>query len=310
MNSIAIGLTNRCNLSCIMCRRGNRKFPIYDRSLDELKAIVTALKPKWVEIGGDGENTLHPKFTEALRLLKSLGFKVGITTNLNVNSQDVLNAIIKYTDRVNISVDGATKDTYEMIRGGDFDLVMKNMMYLRQNGKTFNINFVILRYNIDEIPLIYKLAKRLGAGVLFLYPESLDKHTDELHPFWEMKKLEKYKHIINKPFKPSLREDDCPQLSNPTITLDGKMACCFGRYAIHCNINKVESWFMGTKVDVDPQDFIFGDWRNPNKNKLQRLENIIKNSRKTYSSLDEFIKARWKAKHICEVCPNRYRLAC
>jgi radical SAM protein with 4Fe4S-binding SPASM domain len=72
-----------------------------------------------------------------------------------------------------ISIDGATKETFEEIRtGSNFDLVLEKLAMIRKLRdlhvseffSRFSFNFVALRRNIDELPDVVRLAHRFGIG--------------------------------------------------------------------------------------------------------------------------------------------------
>lgn len=74
---------------------------------------------------------------------------------------------------VYISVDAATKETYEQIRrGGNFEVLLKNLKFiskLRKNNVIdyFRINFVVQRKNFREMEKFIELGIELGVDNVF-----------------------------------------------------------------------------------------------------------------------------------------------
>ena len=98
-----------------------------------------------------GEPLLHPKIFEMIRYAKKFGINTLISTNATLlkgeNSSEILSSGL---DRLIISLDGATKETYEIIRRrADFDKTSEGVMsflYLKkklQSKKPYTILQVI-----------------------------------------------------------------------------------------------------------------------------------------------------------------------
>jgi len=76
---------------------------------------------------------------------------------------------------INISIDAATADTYQKIRGGDFFKLIANVEALvqarraaRRNDFRILLNMTLMRANIEELPGFVRLAKHVGAdGIAF-----------------------------------------------------------------------------------------------------------------------------------------------
>ncbi len=68
-----------------------------------------------------------------------------------------------------VSVDAATKETYELTRsGGNWDKLIENLRYVgiltRRGGiKKFELNFVIQQINVTEVGDFVRLGNELGA---------------------------------------------------------------------------------------------------------------------------------------------------
>lgn len=133
-----IELTNVCNLRCVMCPRNDmtRKLgfmppEVFKRIVDEM-AIHHATEPMegvWLHLYG--ESILHPQFIELTRYMRdkipTLPY-IGMSTNCTYLDEKHCNILFESgLTRLVLSIDGATKETYEKIRvRGDFEEVTEN----------------------------------------------------------------------------------------------------------------------------------------------------------------------------------------
>jgi radical SAM protein with 4Fe4S-binding SPASM domain len=132
------------------------------------------------------EPTLHRRLGELLRITKS--YKVPFVymhTNGTLLSERLIEQIVRSgMDQVSISIDGATKETYERIRvGARFERLIENMRALNQAKERLrsdtphiHFNVVLMRSNIEELPGLIRLARDLrirGISAMHLVPFSI-----------------------------------------------------------------------------------------------------------------------------------------
>jgi MoaA/NifB/PqqE/SkfB family radical SAM enzyme len=116
-------------------------------------------------------------------------------------------------DRFTVSIDGANAETHDFIRGKwSFKRALKSFERMGKFEVKRDFATVILRWNFEELPAIYKLAKELGANQIFFQSVVLDNTYragqsayDEAE-FWisgsDIKKLkEVIKELIRLKFK-------------------------------------------------------------------------------------------------------------
>ena len=173
--------TVACNLRCVMCHSDkireqrdikNMSFENFQKIID---SVPTLLK---VTIQGMGEPLLAPDF------LKMVGYAnqndISVTTTLNatfINKETALKVIQSGLSRIYISLDGATKKTYENIRrGADFDKTLDGIRNLikarKKKGEPFiDLWMVGIDDNILELPNMVDLACDLGVDSLSLQPD-------------------------------------------------------------------------------------------------------------------------------------------
>lgn len=115
MNHILFPITWTCNLSCKFCvAKDNKEVIDIDDSLLALKSKVGVVE--WVYITG-GEPFLIETLPDVCDKIRSMGFKVGVTTN----GTHFRPEIADHADRIGISLDG-DKEYHDAYRGtGVFD---------------------------------------------------------------------------------------------------------------------------------------------------------------------------------------------
>jgi MoaA/NifB/PqqE/SkfB family radical SAM enzyme len=165
---IAIYLTNKCNLRCKHCFIEGA--PQNDQFLS-WKQIETALRYfvgdgfNAVEFTG-GESCLSPYLVPATKLAQELGYTVGVNTNgININLPKLLSP--EYVDKVTFSLDGATPETHDFLRGeGAFNQTVKTIKHTIDLGFYTEAIFTVHRYNQGEVAKVISLLDDLKVGRL------------------------------------------------------------------------------------------------------------------------------------------------
>ena len=159
--------TNRCNAQCIMCNHfylGNRGCG--DLSAEVLERIAPVLPYcQTVMLNGDGEPFLSATIESSLRCYHQYGVKIGTNTNLSYIPEAVWPYFASTFGFINISCDACTPERYEMIRPGlSFDRFQRNLERMKESapGLKKNIDCVVMKQNITELPGIVRLAHAYG----------------------------------------------------------------------------------------------------------------------------------------------------
>lgn len=179
---VTVAGTSRCNIRCEFCINqwdakpdGSNRPHMAD---DHVERIVREVFPylKKLALSVSGEPLYDPHFQQLLDEARRHGVFVEFTTNaMLVSKPGMLDRILDGVGRVNISMDGATKPTFERLRqGAKFDKVCANVRLLtagrRARGQTtpeYNLRFILMKDTIDELPLMVDLAKDLGIDHLY-----------------------------------------------------------------------------------------------------------------------------------------------
>lgn len=164
---IQLEQTNRCNARCIMCNH----FYLENRSAQDLSSrVVDALESvlpacEVLMLNGDGEPFLHPDIARNLTRYAAAGVRIGTNTNLSHIPEHMWELIAQYFSFLNISCDGARAQTFELIRDGlSFGIFMANLKRLEIEAPRVrrNLDCVVMRQNIDELPALVDLAANHG----------------------------------------------------------------------------------------------------------------------------------------------------
>ena len=164
-------LTYRCNFRCRHCyvghltgrsRSGAAELPTGD-VVDLLRQAAEAGCLMLVFSGG--EPLVREDFLDVYQAAKRLGMIVTVFTNGSLISERHLAVFAEYPPHeVEVSVYGATEDTYERVTGipGSLTRVRLGIDRLLERGITVGLKSMILRDNADEVLAIERLARDLG----------------------------------------------------------------------------------------------------------------------------------------------------
>ncbi len=188
-----------CNLRCIMCHsekiREQRESKTI--SFEDFKKIIDCVPTLLrVTIQGMGEPLLAPEF---LKMVSYANEKdIAVTTTLNatfIKEETAKKLIDSGLSRIYVSLDGATKETYENIRRrADFDKTLEGIKNLIKARTTKGDPFIDLWMvgigdNIYELPRMVDLAVELGVDSLTLQPDLTFWGKDEFREKMKEKSL-------------------------------------------------------------------------------------------------------------------------
>ncbi len=175
---LTVDPTNICNLECRFCptgqKRGSRPQKIMDMSL--YKSIMDKIGKYllYVEFCNWGEPLLNKNMAKMIKIAKEYEAQTFLSTNLNVNlTENLAEELVKSgLDRMTISLDGASQETYEIYRkNGNIDLVFKNVKLLadakkKLNSKTPHLHwqFLVFKHNEHEIEIAKQMSKNIGVN--------------------------------------------------------------------------------------------------------------------------------------------------
>jgi Fe-coproporphyrin III synthase len=193
IKKIYLELTANCNLKCITCMRqqwstmpeGEMDLELFSKLLEQLKSFPALEK---VHLGGFGEPLAHSRALEMIRALCTAGYRVSMNTNGTlVDSDAALSLIESGVHAIYFSIDSLDSESFAQIRvNGEYDAVINNMLHLRELKQKMNVNypkigleFVLMKSNIDQLPLLPKLAKEVGAPTVLV--TNLLAYSEEMY---------------------------------------------------------------------------------------------------------------------------------
>ncbi|GEM_PF-1903212 len=163
---VMISPTDRCNLNCRTCWRGDKeeKFEV-GLSLEKIKEVLDdceRLNVQKIDFTGGGEPFLRDEIFDMIREAKKRKMEVGLTTNTCLLDEEKVRKLVKLNiDEILLSLDGM-KETNDFLRGdGVYDDVMKSLGLFERVGfeGTLGFSVVITSQNYDDFMAIAKLAE-------------------------------------------------------------------------------------------------------------------------------------------------------
>jgi mycofactocin radical SAM maturase len=183
-------LTYACNLSCVHCLSSSGRRDPRELTTAECQAVIDELERMqvfYVNIGG-GEPTVRPDFWELVDYATEHHVGVKFSTNGVKITPDVARRLAgsDYVD-VQISLDGATEDVNDAVRGpGSYATALRAMRTLADAGFTgFKISVVMTRENVGQLDEFKAIADRFDAQLRItrLRPSGRGADVwDTLHP--------------------------------------------------------------------------------------------------------------------------------
>lgn len=248
-NCLSLELTKKCNLRCIHCYLSAGDEDDTELTLDEIKELLRSTKNSGgtsVALGG-GEPLLRTDFMDIIKYANSLGLLISLGSNGTVIDEELAKSFSEIPLKIQISLDGATKETHDGVRGeGSFDLAVAGIEHLIKEGmaKDLVIAFTPMKTNLHEVPDIINFALKRQIPVIQFPPlassgrakenwKELRLSDDEMLWFWEF-------------------------ISKKSDELRGKMdllADCFSMNINNAGIHQRCS--IGTQLRVDPDGDVY-----------------------------------------------------
>ncbi|MBP1357081.1 MAG: radical SAM protein [Sulfolobus sp.] len=195
-------LTNRCNLECIHCLWASHEPYPDELNVDEVLKFgkeIADHQVLYVTLSG-GEPLLHPAFWKLAELLRSQDVEIKIETNGQLINGKVAKKLADLDFKsVQVSFDGATKESYEKMRvRGSYEKTVNAIKYLVNYGVNVEVVFVPTRFNIDETEQLMDLLASLGVKAVYtarpLYMGRAALNWDIVNPTDEQ--FEKYIKVL------------------------------------------------------------------------------------------------------------------
>lgn len=246
--------TTGCNFRCTMCQVSSENFLSKNLDLELFKKVIRENKQLIkIKLQGMGEPLVNKNFYEMVSFANKFGIAVEFVTNGSLLTKENIFKLSKnFLSTISISIDGATKETFEKIRiKSNFDVVIRNstnlINFFKSNNNRTEIRALSLiqKKNFHETEMIAKLCKDLGFNNLGFQVqmtgwgkqewESINKVQDinytELDTNYFTKILNKYN---SKSFRIEVITDNILNFKkqcsypyeNPYLSANGKIVPC------------------------------------------------------------------------------------
>ncbi|MGB3181352.1 MAG: radical SAM/SPASM domain-containing protein [Cyclobacteriaceae bacterium] len=247
--ALSVEPTTHCNLRCPECPSGLRKFSrptgmlttgLYESVIDELSPDLLYLLLYF-----QGEPYLHPQFNELVSYAHKKGIYTATSTNAHyLTDQRCMDTIESGLDRLIISIDGATQESYESYRiGGSLDKVLEGTKRLVQwkrklKSRTPHVifQFLVVRPNEHEIEAVKELATEAGVDEVRFKTAQVYDHENGSPLIPTIDKYSRYRQNPDGKWriKNKLLDQCWKMWHSSVVTWDGRVVpCCFDKDATH-----------------------------------------------------------------------------
>lgn len=289
LRSLHIELTSRCNERCIHCYIPHEMKTV-DMSEDTFLRIVDSIKEmkiKSVTLSG-GECMYHPRFIEYLRLLKNMGLRVKLLTNLTLLNDEIIDilktGLFSSVQTSLFSLDEKVHDSITQVPGS-WKKTMANIDLLRKNNIVVDIASQCFSETMEGEKDLMLWCKDNGYKFILDWDivGKINGDTDNL--IHREKNLSKYKELFS--LKASCDPSFCKTLYKGCYP--DYNVCTIGKsaLAITCNGDVLPCVGFSSERLGNVNDTSINDIWN-NSEELNRLRNI---------KLKEFTK--------CVCCPDK-----
>lgn len=170
-----IEVSRFCNLKCPSCPMGRNK--ITNKALmsyGNFKKIIKLINSTVREVAlfNYGEPLLNPEIAKMIKFAKANKIEtIGFHSNGLLLNKKMSRELVKSgLDYINISIDGASNDTYKKYRaGGNLDILLKNIKELVNIRKSLGVKnptviaqFVVMKHNQHEIDKFSEICNNIG----------------------------------------------------------------------------------------------------------------------------------------------------
>ena len=175
--TVLVDVSNQCNIRCRMCYFSFDS--VFHRTAvhmrpDAYRTLAAELLPnaRILYLSAGNEPLVSPHFEEILRITSEyeLDDVKFLTNGLLLGPAIAETILATNVTQVHLSIDGATRETYEWVRrGGCFDTFVENVRHLARRkvelGRErpcLQFNITLMRANLEELPRFVDLAEELG----------------------------------------------------------------------------------------------------------------------------------------------------
>ncbi|MBX2894890.1 MAG: SPASM domain-containing protein [Cyclobacteriaceae bacterium] len=291
--AISIEPTTSCNLRCPECPSGLRSFtrPTGMLQPELFKKVMDELAPSlsYLTFYFQGEPYLHPQFLELVQYASGKNIYTATSTNAHyLNDAAARKTIESGLDRLIISIDGTTQETYEAYRvGGKLDKVIegaKNIVRWKKELKSLTpfvvFQFLVVKPNEHQIEAVHQLAKEIGVDHVALKTAQIYDYKNGSDLIPSIDKYSRYQKNTDNTYsiKNELASHCWKMWQSCVITWDGKVVpCCFDKDAHYVMGNLQTQSFKEVWSSKRYQDFRSSLFRS--RNEIEMCKNCTEGTR-------------------------------
>ena len=182
IKNIRLAIDDSCNLSCPSCRTHQifekdkfqlrKRYRLADRIIEYVRRQSHTIN---IHVGSDGDpfaSLIYRYFVKNIKDLPNVRFSIQTNGLLIKKMYQRHIELFEKLDVLNVSIDGATKITYELLRrGGSYEKIIENLKFIKlvkNNFKfKFHLHMVVQQENWKEMPLMLELGRRYGVDMIF-----------------------------------------------------------------------------------------------------------------------------------------------
>ncbi len=247
--SLSFEPTTSCNLRCPECPSGLRSFTrptgmlqkdFFKETMDEVGKDLTYLIFYF-----QGEPYLNPDFLDMVKYANNKKIYTATSTNAHyLNDANAKKTIESGLDRLIISIDGTTQDTYEQYRiGGNLEKVLegaRNIVKWKKELKSSTpfviFQFLVVKPNQHQIEDVKKLGKEIGVDEVAFKTAQIYDYENGSNLIPTIDYYSRYQQNNNGTYSiKNKMSNHCWKLWHScVITWDGTVVpCCFDKDATH-----------------------------------------------------------------------------
>lgn len=191
LHFLQIEPTTRCNFTCGFCAgRSMRQADLpYERFVAALDAFPEL---RHVELQGEGESLMHPRFLDMVELARQRGVKVSFITNGSFFTPESIRRLLDAgIEKLSVSLESPDAAEFQRIRGGKLEKVVRGMEALlaarRERGLSrpvVGMSVTVLASTKEQLPAIIALYRKLGldGGITMQPLQRMPVYTQSYRP--------------------------------------------------------------------------------------------------------------------------------
>ena len=180
IKNIRLAIDDSCNLSCPSCRTHQiferdklqlrKRYQLADKIVEYVKKQSHKIN---IHVGSDGDpfaSLIYRYFIKSIKDLPNIRFTIQTNGLLVKKMYHRHKTLFEKLDILNLSIDGATKQTYESLRkGGSYEKIIENLEFIKELDKKFKVRLhcVVQKENYKEMYEYIELGKKFNVDKIY-----------------------------------------------------------------------------------------------------------------------------------------------